>query len=67
MECKKCGERWNQVLRQQQLNRNTMAKDKKTEEVKQVTETNVNTAKPNIEKIIDDRRKAIIDSKQVNK
>lgn len=44
-----------------------MAKDKKTEEVKQVTETNVNTAKPNIEKIIDDRRKAIIDGKQVNK
>jgi len=67
--CKSCADRWKEILIKQQLNDIVMAKNNQKEtEGKAVETTSVNSsAKPNINKIVEDRRKVLLDSKQVNK
>jgi len=66
--CKTCGDRWKEILIKQQLNQNTMKNSKEEkDETAAVAVTEAISKKPNIEKIIEDRRKSVSEGKQVNK
>ena len=68
MPCKTCSDRWRIILANQQ-NNNIMKDDKKVsndETVVGKVEVPVQ-GKPNIDKIIKDRRKALLEGKTVNK
>lgn len=70
MPCKSCEERWRIILANQEKN-NIMTKKvlkKEIEEIDVIVEKEqyVNS-KPNINKIIEDRRKVLLEDKTVNK